>query len=68
VAEEWEVEVLQRSVRQVNGSDCGVFVVLNALVVLRGEETKNVLACDGMLQARERIAITLVSGFAKELD
>jgi hypothetical protein len=68
VAEEWKVEALQRSVRQVNGSDCGVFVVLNALVVLRGEETKNVLACDGMLQARERIAITLVSGFAKELD
>lgn len=68
VAEEWEVEVLQRSVRQVNGSDCGVFVVLNALVVLRGEETKKVLACDGMLQARERVALTMVSGHAKELD
>lgn len=68
VAEEWEVEVLQRSVRQVNGSDCGVFVVLNALAVLRGDETKKVLACDGMLQARERVAFTMVSGHAKELD
>ena len=68
VAEEWKVEVLQRSVRQVNGSDCGVFVVLNALVVLRGDETKKVLACDGMLQARERVALTMVSGHAKELD
>ena len=68
VAEEWKVEVLQRSVRQVNGSDCGVFVVLNALVVLRGEEPKKVVAGDGMLQARERVAITMVTGHAKELD
>jgi hypothetical protein len=60
--EDWTVLSKQRSTPQVNGSDCGVFAVLNALALLRGEEFTKVLACDGMLDARERIATTLIAG------
>lgn len=60
--DEWTVLEKQRSTRQVNGSDCGVFTILNALALLRGDEFVKVLACDGMLDARERIAITLMAG------
>lgn len=67
-ADEWTVVELQRSSRQLNGSDCGVFVLLNALVLLRGDDTKKVIACNGMLEARERMAITLLTGHAAELD
>ncbi|KAJ8116437.1 hypothetical protein OPT61_g2128 [Boeremia exigua] len=67
-ADEWTVVDLQRSSRQLNGSDCGVFVLLNALVVVRGEEAKKVVACNGMLEARERLAITIITGHPVELD
>ncbi|KAF3003488.1 hypothetical protein E8E13_004297 [Curvularia kusanoi] len=67
-AEEWNVVEIQRSSRQLNGSDCGVFVLLNALTVVRGEEAKKVVACNGMLEARERIAMTMISGKATELE
>lgn len=67
-ADEWTVVKLQRSSKQLNGSDCGVFVLLNALVLLRGDDTKKVIACNGMLEARERMAITLLTGQASELD
>jgi hypothetical protein len=60
--DEWTVLQKQRSTRQLNGSDCGVFTVLNALALLRGEEFTKVLACDGMREARERIAATLMAG------
>jgi hypothetical protein len=60
--EEWTIFEKQRSTRQVNGSDCGVFAILNALALLRGEEYTKVLACDGMPDARERIAVTLLAG------
>lgn len=60
IAEEWTIIDGQRSTRQVNGSDCGVFTLLNALALLRGEEASRVIACDGMLDARERIATTLM--------
>ncbi|KAF2129284.1 cysteine proteinase [Dothidotthia symphoricarpi CBS 119687] len=62
IAEEWNVIEHQRSARQLNGSDCGVFTLLNALALLRDEEAKRVVACEGMLEARERIAITLMAG------
>jgi hypothetical protein len=62
VEEEWTVLKKQRSSQQLNGSDCGVFTVLNSLALLRGEETNRVLACDGMLEARKRIAVTLMNG------
>jgi hypothetical protein len=67
--DEWTVLEKQRSTRQVNGSDCGVFTVLNALALMRGEEYTKVLACDGMPDARERIATTLMAGVpTTELD
>jgi hypothetical protein len=59
---EWTVEQKQRSARQLNGSDCGVFTILNALALLRGEEFDKVLSCDGMPDARERIAMSLMKG------
>ena len=59
--DEWTVAELQRSSRQLNGSDCGVFTLLNALVVIREEEAQRVVASCGMLDARERIAITLMA-------
>lgn len=62
VEEEWTVLEKQRSSQQLNGSDCGVFTLLNSLALLRGEETNRVLACNGMLEARERIAVTLMNG------
>jgi hypothetical protein len=62
IADEWTVLRKQRSSQQLNGSDCGVFTLLNSLVLLRGEETNRVLACDGMIDARERIATTLMAG------
>ncbi|KAH8722384.1 hypothetical protein GQ44DRAFT_711975 [Phaeosphaeriaceae sp. PMI808] len=62
IESEWIVVEKQRSTRQVNGSDCGIFTVLNALALLRGEQMNRVLACDGMQDARERVAITLMNG------
>jgi len=66
--EDWTVFETQRSSRQLNGSDCGVFVLLNALVTVLGHEHKKVIACNGMQEARERIAVTLVTGSAVELE
>lgn len=66
--EDWTVVELQRSSRQLNGSDCGVFVLLNALVVLLGQETSKVMACNGMQEARERLAMTIITGNAVELE
>lgn len=60
--DDWVVLWKQRSTRQINGSDCGVFAILNALALLRGEEYVKIIACDGMLDARERIAATLMAG------
>jgi hypothetical protein len=62
VEDEWVVVKKQRSSKQLNGSDCGVFTLLNALVLLRGDDTKKVISSHGMSEARERIAITLMAG------
>ncbi|KAF1846752.1 cysteine proteinase [Cucurbitaria berberidis CBS 394.84] len=62
VEEDWTTVELQRSSQQLNSSDCGVFTLLNALTVLRGEEAQRVVACCGMTDARERIATTLLAG------
>lgn len=59
--EEWSVVEKQRSVEQLNGSDCGVFTCLNALALVRGEEPSRVKAFSGMHEARRRIAVTLFS-------
>lgn len=66
--EEWTILETQRSSRQLNGSDCGVFVLMNALVVVLGHEMNKVVACNGMQEARERIALTIITGNAVELE
>ncbi|CAI6275196.1 unnamed protein product [Periconia digitata] len=69
VASEWTVGMEQESVRQENASDCGVFTLLNALVLVRGEEHKRVISDDGMMDARHRIAVTILAGVTTgELD
>ncbi|KAF3035207.1 hypothetical protein E8E12_002763 [Didymella heteroderae] len=68
IEEEWKVMELQRSSRQLNGSDCGVFVLLNALVLMLGGEHKKVIASNGMLEARERLAMTIITGKPVELE
>jgi hypothetical protein len=64
VEDEWTVlnPKNQRSVQQINNKDCGVFTVLNALALVRGEDLTKVLASNGMFDARERIAISLLAG------
>jgi hypothetical protein len=57
---EWSVAGGQASVRQLNGSDCGVFACMNALTLLRGEESKRVVSVEGMMDARKRIAVSLL--------
>jgi hypothetical protein len=66
--EDWTILETQRSSRQLNGSDCGVFVLLNALVTALGHEMHKVIACNGMQAARERIAMTIITGNAVELE
>jgi hypothetical protein len=69
IADEWTKGTTQRSSQQLNGSDCGVFTLLNALTLLRGDDTKLVLATNGMDDARKRIAATLLAGHpTTELD
>jgi hypothetical protein len=62
IPEEWNKEVGQRSEQQLNGSDCGVFTLMNALVLIRGDGPDRVLANNGMDDARKRIAATLLAG------
>ncbi|KAI4945019.1 hypothetical protein J4E91_008364 [Alternaria rosae] len=62
VPEEWSKETGQRSEQQKNGSDCGVFTLLNALTLIRGDAPTRVLSTDGMDDARKRIAATLLAG------
>jgi Ulp1 family protease len=59
VREEWTLIEL-RSMRQKNLSDCGVFTVLNGLALLRDLEPSVVQSINGMQDARERIAYTLI--------
>jgi len=69
VASEWSKDTTQRSSKQMNGSDCGVFTLLNALALLRGDDTSRVLPTNGMDDARRRIAATLLAGCpTTELD
>ncbi|USP75983.1 hypothetical protein yc1106_03257 [Curvularia clavata] len=69
IADEWTKSTTQRSTQQMNGSDCGVFTLMNALALLRGDDTKLVLATNGMDEARRRIAATLLAGHpTTELD
>ncbi|KAH7089005.1 hypothetical protein FB567DRAFT_522791 [Paraphoma chrysanthemicola] len=60
--EEWKYIKKQRSVQQINDKDCGVFTILNALTLIRDDDYSRVLPNDGMLEARERIAVTLLKG------
>ncbi|KAI4652509.1 uncharacterized protein J4E79_008815 [Alternaria viburni] len=62
VPSEWNKETGQRSEQQKNGSDCGVFTLLNALTLIRGDAPTRVLSTDGMDDARKRIATTLLAG------
>ncbi|KAF2744183.1 cysteine proteinase, partial [Sporormia fimetaria CBS 119925] len=62
IASEWNVIEKQRSMRQQNGSDCGVFTCLNALALLRGEDPDLVEVDNGMHNARRIIAASLISG------
>jgi hypothetical protein len=61
IPEEWDKDNIQRSEQQLNGSDCGVFTLMNALILIRGDDPKRVLATNGMDDARKRIAATLLA-------
>ncbi|KAF1993138.1 cysteine proteinase [Amniculicola lignicola CBS 123094] len=67
VETEWKFQT-GRSRVQKNGSDCGVFTCLNALAYLRGDAPERVEPVEGMMDARKRIAITLLNGKTNELD
>ncbi|KAF2829159.1 hypothetical protein CC86DRAFT_453845 [Ophiobolus disseminans] len=60
IEDEWTVIRQQRSTQQINGRDCGVFTALNALALLRGMDLTTVLSCDGMMDARKRMAATIM--------
>ncbi|PSN61854.1 hypothetical protein BS50DRAFT_592787 [Corynespora cassiicola Philippines] len=57
---EWTVTTKQRSAAQINGSDCGVFTVLNALAFIRKVEPSKITVSNGMEDARRRIAYTII--------
>ncbi|KAF2739001.1 cysteine proteinase [Polyplosphaeria fusca] len=58
---EWSF-VEMRSMKQENGSDCGVFTLLNGLALLRDMKPDTVQVSYGMEDARKRIAFTLIKG------
>ncbi|KAF2273534.1 uncharacterized protein EI97DRAFT_503399 [Westerdykella ornata] len=62
VKSEWTYDQHQRSMQQLNASDCGVFTCLNAVALLRSEDPSLVQITDGMHEARRHIAATLLSG------
>ncbi|KAJ4301679.1 hypothetical protein N0V90_003772 [Kalmusia sp. IMI 367209] len=66
VASEWTTSGAdkseQKSKRQENSRDCGIFTVLNALVLLRGEEHTRVEVTTSMNVARRRVAASLLAG------
>ena len=66
---EWDFRK-RPSVQQKNTSDCGVFTCFNALALLRQVDVSSLdkFAYAGMHQARERMAITLLTGKVTELD
>ncbi|KAJ4352306.1 uncharacterized protein N0V89_007654 [Didymosphaeria variabile] len=61
VEDEWSTSTEQKSEGQLNASDCGIFTLLNALVLLRGEEHTRVKVTNGMDDARLRVAATLLA-------
>ena len=66
VEEEW-TEVVMRSERQLNGSDCGVFACLNALALVRGAEPGEISPDNGMMEARRLIVATLMNNSSEGL-
>lgn len=63
VAAEWkDDQQRERSQKQQNSSDCGVFTLLNALCLLRGEEHSRVVPVEFMDDARRRLAVSLLAG------
>jgi hypothetical protein len=58
---EWTI-VTDRSDHQENGSDCGVFTVMNAFAVLRGFRPDEMVKAENMNLARWQIAATLLQG------
>jgi len=58
---EWTI-VTGRSDHQANGSDCGVFTVMNAFAVLRGFRPDETVKADHMDLARWQVAATLLHG------
>ncbi|CAN9307702.1 unnamed protein product [Alternaria alternata] len=49
--------------QQLNGSDCGVFTLMNALVLIRGDAPDRVVATNGMDDARRLVLpATLLAG------
>lgn len=63
VEDEWD-EVVKRSAKQDNGSDCGAFTSLNALALIQGMEPGEVVTHTNMKDARRQIAATLLQGGA----
>lgn len=60
-SDEWEYTV-GRSSQQNNGNDCGVFVCFNALSLVRGLLPTTAFGASDMLNARQQVAATLMSG------
>ncbi|GME62072.1 Peptidase C48 SUMO/Sentrin/Ubl1 [Neofusicoccum parvum] len=64
-AQQWRISTGQKSPKQTNGSDCGVFTLLNARAVALGLEVTPDLydtSTERILLARHQIAAQLLSG------
>ncbi|EKG16748.1 Peptidase C48 SUMO/Sentrin/Ubl1 [Macrophomina phaseolina MS6] len=64
-AQQWRIIQEQRSPRQSNGSDCGVFVLQNARAVVLGlnfEPNMYQTSTEGILRVRHQIADHMLSG------
>lgn len=65
---EWSVHV-RGSIQQTNGLDCGAFVCLNALALVKGLDPLDAFEEPAIPQARRQIAATLINaGFTGEFD
>jgi hypothetical protein len=62
VENEWTIARHQRSRRQLNGSDCGVFTCLNSLALLKDADPGSAQVDSGMREGRQHIAVSLLSG------
>lgn len=62
VEDEWTIATHQRSGRQLNGSDCGVFTCLNALAIIKNADPGTHRVEMGMREGRQHIAVSVLAG------